>query len=384
MSISKFNIAIVGGGVSGLHLALALNQDSYFKDYSIVLFEKSPKNENDKTWSFWEEGNGNWDKLISKQWKTAKIFAQNKEVNLTLAPYTYKMLRSIDFYNYAYTALSRAKHIKIIYEEVIDLKEKSNSVNIQTASAEYEANLIFNSKLPNFEKLQKEADYTLLQHFKGWFIETKEDVFNPNEFSMMDYRFKDRNSTSFMYVLPTHTNKALVEFTYFTPELVSKSHYDSFLKKYIQQHLKVKDFKILEQEYGIIPMTTYPFAKNNTKNIIHIGTAGGWVKASSGYSFKIAEKKANQITLNLKQNLPATQHLFQKKYSHYDSLFLDVLYHNNSLGEKVFYKLYAKNKTKTLLRFLDEESSFTEDLSIISSLTSFKFIRAFFKHISKF
>ena len=381
MSTSKFDICIVGGGVSGLHLALSLVKDPHFKAYKIALFEKTPKTENDKTWSFWEEGKGQWDDLIFKTWAKGKIFAQNEEVDLDLAPNTYKMLRSIDFYTYAYKQLEKAHNIELIFEQVENLQENLQDVSIETLKNSYTSNLVFNSRIPDFNLIKEKADFTLLQHFKGWFIETKKPVFNPSEFVMMDYRFKDGDKTSFIYVLPISEHKALVEYTYFTPALVEDKVYDSFIEKYIKDEWKISDYKIVEEEKGIIPMSNYNFAETHTQKVIQIGTAGGWVKASSGYSFKNAEKKAKKIVFNLKQDLPLNQGLFHPKYKHYDSLFLNVLYEHNHVGEEVFFKLYAKNDIRTLLRFLDEESSYSEDFSIIKSLTSKKFIQAFFNHL---
>lgn len=381
MSISKIDIGIVGGGASGLHLALALIKDDFFDQYKITLFEKSEKKQNDKTWSFWETNTGNWDDIISKKWQKGKIFAMNKEVDLQLAPFYYKTLKSIDFYKLAYQKINEAKNISVVFEEVKDLHENDNHVRIETTSTSYQADLVFNSRIPDINIIKKEAQFTLLQHFKGWFIESKTASFNPEEFVMMDYRHKDGNLTSFMYILPFSKNKALVEYTYFTPELVEKNKYDQFLKHYIKDNLNIEDFEITEEEYGIIPMTNYDFSKKQTTKIIQIGTAGGWVKASSGYSFKNAEKKAAQIVENLKQGIPANQGLFHPKYKHYDSIFLDVLYKDNQLGEEVFYKLYAKNKIQTLLLFLDEETNYLQDLSIIKSLSSWRFIKAFFNHL---
>ena len=45
----------------------------------------------------------------------------------------------------------------------------------------------------------------------------------------------------------------------------------------------------------------------------------------------------------------------------------------------VVYQLLQKNSVETMLRFLDEDSSFLEDLKIMSSLFSWRFIKAFFK-----
>lgn len=381
MATSSFDIGIIGGGVSGLHLALALLNDSHFDKYSIAIFEKSPKTVNDKTWSFWEDGKGKWDHLITKEWKRGKIFAQQEEVELNLQPFTYKMLPSINFYTYAYQQIENAEHMHLLYEAVLDLKENTTSVEILTATENYSAQLVFNSQIPSIKDIRKKADFTLLQHFKGWFIETNKPVFNPEEFVMMDYRYKEKDQTSFMYVLPISSTKALVEYTYFTPHLVNDERYEHFLKKYIKEKLAIEEYQITDTEQGIIPMSTYNFNANSTQKIIQIGTAGGWVKASSGYSFKNAEKKAAKLVANLKNNQPLSQGLFQPKYKHYDALFLDVLCKHNALGELVFYKLYAKNNIQTLLKFLDEDTSFAEDFKIIQSLTSMVFIKAFFRHV---
>ena len=51
----------------------------------------------------------------------------------------------------------------------------------------------------------------------------------------MDYRIRDKNKTAFTYVLPITKNKALVEYTYFTPKLVDTKEYDRNLSIYIKK-----------------------------------------------------------------------------------------------------------------------------------------------------
>ena len=60
----------------------------------------------------------------------------------------------------------------------------------------------------------------LLQHFKGWVIETGKPFFNPAEATMMDFRVHQQHGTTFAYVLPFSTTSALVEYTLFTKELL--------------------------------------------------------------------------------------------------------------------------------------------------------------------
>lgn len=68
--------------------------------------------------------------------------------------------------------------------------------------------------------------------------------------------------------------------------------YDELLEQYLRKVLLLKEWQVLETEKGVIPMTDYPFEKENSAYLTKIGTAGGWVKASSGYSFKNTEKKS--------------------------------------------------------------------------------------------
>ena len=135
----------------------------------------------------------------------------------------------------------------------------------------------------------------------------------------MDYRLKDGDQTTFMYVLPFSKRKALIEFTYFTEQLVKESVYDTYIKTYIKDYLHVDEYQIIETETGHIPMSTFNFEKFNTAKITKIGTGGGWVKASTGYSFKHTEKKVTQIVSNIKLNKTPSFKLFKKKY-----IFVDL------------------------------------------------------------
>ena len=196
---------------------------------------------------------------------------------------------------------------------------------------------------------------------------------------MMDYRLKDGDKTTFTYVLPLSSTKALVEFTYFTPTLVNEATYDSYIKKYISSILKIDTYTIVETESGIIPMTNFPFETYSTKNLTKIGTAGGWVKGSTGYSFKHSEKKVAIIITNLKNNNNPSKNLFKRKYKFYDKIFLKVLNDENEKGEWIFEQFYSKNSIEAMFKFLDEESSLIEELKIMKSLLSLAFIKAFFK-----
>jgi lycopene beta-cyclase len=370
---------IIGAGASGSHLALAMLSDPYFEDKDVLIIERSEKKENDKTWSFWEDGSGKWDDIIYKQWRYANVFGHQKEIKIDLETLRYKMLRSVDFYAHARHQLKKAKPFTYVTEKVVQVKEVQNLVEVITDDHQYKAKHVFDSRLPDINKIKQGNATTILQHFRGFFLKTDKATFDPERFTMMDYRLKDEDCTSFTYVLPIDEHRALVEFTYFTPKTVDQDRYDDHIDQYLKEYLGDPNYKVEEIEQGIIPMSTYDFSQHHSQRITKIGTAGGWVKASSGYSFKFCERKSARIVDNIKQDRPMTQGLKKPKYKRYDKIFIDVLYHQNHYGETIFYKLYSKNKTRLLLDFLDERTSFMQDLKIINSLRSFYFIKAFFK-----
>ena len=73
---------------------------------------------------------------------------------------------------------------------------------------------------PDFSKKD-----TLLQHFMGWEITTETPVFNPEIGTLMDFSLSQQHGITFMYILPVSPNRALVEYTLFTGEVLPKEEY---------------------------------------------------------------------------------------------------------------------------------------------------------------
>ena len=373
-----YDYIIVGNGLAGLQLALKMASDSFFNEKRIALIDTSEKITNDKTWSFWETEPSQWNDIAHKSWNKASIITSKKNIDLKLNPYSYKAIQAIDFYNHAKKKLSKKENIRFIVEHVESLTE-DDIVKVSTNKNSYTATHIFDSRIPETFSINSKKHISIIQHFKGWVIKTENKVFDKNTITMMDYRLKDSEQTTFTYVLPFSETTALVEFTYFTSQIVNEETYDSFIKTYIKDYLKIDNYSIIDTEKGQIPMTNFPFEKFNTKKITKIGTGGGWVKGSTGYSFKHTEKKVDKIIGNIKANKIPSNNLFKSRFKFYDKVFLKVLKDENHKGEWVFQQFYDKNSIQTMFRFLDEASTFLEELKIMWSLFSWSFIKAFFK-----
>ncbi len=378
--MQKYDYIITGTGASGLMLAYHMVLDPFFDQKKIVLIDKEIKNKNDRTWSFWEQGDGVWDTIISKKWSNIYFGSKDFSKKIDIFPYQYKTIRSKDFYNYILKSLKDNINITIVQEELIAISDTGDTVEVKTNQEIYTGDKIFNS-VAFSETYKNQKRYPVLnQHFIGWFIKTKKPLIDDETATFMDFEVAQNGNTRFMYVLPTSETEALFEYTLFSEDLLEEQEYEDEIVKYLQEK-GITDYEIIEKEKGCIPMTSYEFRKENTKNVLHIGTAGGWTKASTGFTFNVSFKKVKKLIEFLKTKDDLSKFGKRTKFWYYDLLFLDVLYKNNGIGSVLFAKLFKKNDSKKILKFLDEETTFLEDLKITTSLPKKPFLRALWKRI---
>ena len=372
--MQHYHYIFTGSGLSALMTVYEMILSNKFEDKTILLLDESPKKANDRTWCFWDNTTL-FDEIISKRWNTALFADADFQRNLNLNPYQYKMVRGLEFYKMIFDLISKQNNIQFVNLKVVDFEDLGKHCVVKTSEQTFTCNKIINS-IYNPELVKFQSKYPLLQqHFIGWFIKTKKDVFNPEMAIFMDFSVEQRGNTRFMYVLPTSPTEALLEYTLFSKDLLPKEEYESEIKNYIQK-LGITEYEIIEKEKGNIPMTSYEFWKHNTKNVINIGSVGGWTKASTGYTFKNTIKKSKELGQFLITENDFTKFHKKDKFWFYDLLFLDVLYRRNDLGSTVFSGLFKKGNPTLIFKFLDEETSFWEDLQVIWKCPKGLFIRA--------
>ncbi|TFG75732.1 MAG: lycopene cyclase, partial [Flavobacteriales bacterium] len=88
-------------------LADAMGRDDFFKEKHILLLDKDVKGNNDRTWCFWETGEGPFDAIVSKTWNQIYFGGHKFSNNFLIAPYRYKMIRGIDFYTHYLERMGR-------------------------------------------------------------------------------------------------------------------------------------------------------------------------------------------------------------------------------------------------------------------------------------
>lgn len=372
--MKHYHYIFTGAGLSALMTVYEMILSGKFKDKSILLIDEDKKKANDRTWCFWDDKDL-FDGLALTKWNAAWFKNDSFESRLNLHPYQYKMVKGLDFYERIFELIAKEDNITFLNQKVLDFQELGHHCVVKTETESFTCNQIFNSIFsPNLVDSQSKYPF-LHQHFIGWFIKSNEPVFTPDCATFMDFSVEQRGNTRFMYVLPTSETEALLEYTLFSKDLLPKEEYESEIQTYIEK-LGITNYELIEKEQGNIPMTCYPFWKNNTKNILNIGAAGGWTKASTGYTFKSTVKKSKALTTFLLKKNDLTQFHKIDKFWFYDLLLLDILDQKNHLGSTIFSAMFRKGNPAVIFKFLDEETSFSEDLQVIWRCPKMLFIKA--------
>lgn len=404
MHHQHFDIIIAGTGLAGLTLALECARRPFFQQRKILLIDRDTKTKNDRTWCFWATNDEIREIKCYKTWDKAQFFEQHSEVAMDMGSYRYCMVRGIDFYQSVKEELALKPNIQQICANIESIDAATGTVH--TDQGNFTGTWVFNSALtplpllplpdaqypnPPFTRNTKyEARNTkhhtwLLQHFKGWTIETPIPAFDPETITFMDYRIEQRRETRFVYVLPFSENRALVEFTVFSEALCEADEYEQVLRGYIRNQLNISDFKVEEEEFGVIPMTDYPFPWQADGHVIPIGTVGGFVKASSGYAFKRTQRKIRAL-LDAWEKTGAPDPSVMRSpriFRILDSIMLRVLGDRLLAGHILFTRLFQRLKATLVFRFLDEDATFVEILRLLKAPPAPPFLKALWRQLGR-
>ncbi len=379
----QYDYIIAGSGCAGLSLLCSILLEPKLKGKKILVLDKAKKTNNDRTWCYWEKEEGLFEPIVHHQWKTLEFLSNDFNRQFHLKHHSYKMIRGIDFYTYILKYAEEFKNVSFKQESIEKIESENKFAFVQTDQSRYKAKYVFNSTPLFYPKINTKN--SLLQHFEGWVIKTKDNVFDSNVGTLMDFTLNQKNGATFMYVLPTSQSEALVEYTLFSPTLLPKQEYKKALENYIKDDLKIENYEIVHTEFGVIPMTQAKFSRKpkQTSNIINLGTAGGFTKASSGYTFQFIQKNTLSIVDALKNDRKPIKKLSfrDKMYQWYDRTLLEVILSGKISGKDIFSILFKTVSPERILVFLGNESSIWDDLIIMKSLPVIPFLKAGIKQL---
>ena len=398
-NLASYDYIIAGAGGAGLSLLHYLMEAPSLASKSILVIDKSFQKTNDRTWCFWDANISAFENLVHHRWNTISIHAEGFDKELPTAPFSYKMIQGIDFYN---AVLSKAKtKTNIHFQEAIildiiaiDPANPSKGAKVEWEGSAAIGQYIFSSLLPfQMNQLATAAVYSnslqagtssnnkapfLWQHFKGRVVQFDAPVFNKSIAKLMDFNVPQQGATAFMYQLPLNEREALVEYTIFSENVLAISQYDEVLDAYLATAFPGSTYITKHDEIGAIPMTQIELASNKAP-IYTIGALGAAIKASTGYAFQFIQEQCKNIATQLEHGLPLQTKVHNTRHQFYDAVLLHVLFHHKMEGAEIFKRIFAKNEAATVFNFLSNTSTIMEDIKIMRSLPTSIFLPAAIK-----
>ncbi len=377
---NSFDYIIAGGGLAGLSLAYYLSK-SELNQLNVLIIDSSAKNNNDKTWCYWSDEEDDFSKICEKEWSKIGIQGKASELQVEeIAPYKYRKIKSEEWYKFIKNHLKAYPNFQFLQADIEYIHYAGLGTMVETSKGKFLASQKLFDSISPFPYDQEDPDQ-LKQHFVGWYIESNFPAFKADIAHLFDFRLAKGMDAEFIYFLPTNSHTALIEHTLFSGELKNKEYYEEKIKNYLlaNYNLGEDDFRVLEVEDGIIPMKEVNIPQNLHQKWIKIGTSGGFVKSSTGYSFYQTQKILQKLVQHL-ANKDFDQEVNPKSIfkKWLDATFLEVMEDPTIDSNEILLQLFEKTEPSLLLKFLQGETSTTEDLSVMTKVPKFTFMRAGF------
>ncbi|WJV44108.1 lycopene cyclase family protein [Streptomyces flavofungini] len=363
----RSDVVVVGAGAAGLSLAHRLAAVGS-ATVTVVEAPDGPLRPPERTWCFWETGTGDFEEAVSASWSRLRVHsADGSPVTVTPDPFRYRMLRSGAFERLVHARLAQSPGAQVVRATAGAVRDAGDGAEVDCAlpgggTLTLRAGLVFDSRpVPELPP----ARTRLLQHFRGWFVQTATERFDPAVADLMDFRVpQPRHGLAFGYVLPLAPDRALVEYTQFSRAPLSTDAYDAALAHYSREVLGLGAWTVEAAEQGVIPMTDGRFPRRVSPCVYRIGAAGGATRPATGYTFAAVQRQSRAIAESVRRGRVAVPPAHGRRALALDAVLLRALDTGRIDGPAFFAELFRRTPAERLLRFLDGATSPWEEWSI--------------------
>ncbi|MFI8951894.1 lycopene cyclase family protein [Streptomyces sp. NPDC053750] len=361
------DVVVVGGGAAGLSLAHRLTETGA-ATVTVIEPPDGPLRPDERTWCYWDAGVDGLEEVVSASWSVLRLHgADGRPVTVDPAPYTYRMVRSADLERMVHGRLASADGGRVLRATAETVRAVPGGAEVRCTlpggrRLTLHARRVFDSRpLPALPP----ARTRLLQHFRGWFVRTDTDRFDPAVAELMDFRVpQPAHGLAFGYVLPLAPDRALVEYTEFSGSALTTEAYESALGTYCRDILGLGALTVERTEQGAIPMTDARFSRRAGAAVFRIGTAGGATRPATGYTFAAVQRQSRAIAAALRDGHGTVPAPHGRRALAMDAVLLRALDTGRINGPDFFTDLFRRVPAERLLRFLDGATSLREEWGI--------------------
>lgn len=368
-------LLIIGGGCAGLSLARRLAESSV--SCPTIVIEPRTEYVDDRTWCFWGSQKQGIGDMPLHAWSWIGLSNGKAKVRRSVAETPYQMLKSIDFYGQAVNRIAAGSNVELRLGTSAHSTQASVSGGWETETSDGPiwSEFVIDTR-PHRDPT---ADPLLWQSFVGYEIECPLASFDAETAELMQFQPAGPTSIDFVYVLPTSSTRALIEFTRISTCCAGTAELTRNLLDQIERLCGGHPHMIIRKEQGSIPMGL-PAAPTVPTTLVRVGVTAGSARASSGYTFGRIQRWAEACSQTLLAGgapigpLPDSRLLMFM-----DAIFLRVLKRHPELGPDLFIAMFQRVPSARLLRFLTDCPSSLDALCLIAALPKWPFLRVCFQ-----
>jgi len=374
-SDQPYDIVVVGNGLSGWMLLEAMSKYDAFADLRVLLLGERASSQ--RSWCFWDaELPSPYKEMVEAKWSKLSFRSDGFQTSEEVESFQYQYIPGDTFFRYFNDVFLPAHpNIRLQEDAVQGIQRIDNAFLINGTHDTYLASQVYNSAW-----LGPKPEIEIWQHFRGWFIEMPMATFKSEEAMLMDFSVPQENGCSFMYLLPLSETRALVELTFFSPQVLDAEIYDGELTRYISQRFG-DDYSILETEQGQIPMQQGIFQLRGSNGEINIGTLAGMVKSSTGFAFQRIRRDSSALAEAYFKDVRVLRSTENNRFALYDRLLLWIIRSHPEACAEIFTQLFKHTEMERILRFMDEQTRLWEETDIFLKLPRSIFLKAVWRNL---
>jgi lycopene beta-cyclase len=370
------DVAILGGGCAGLSLAVALSHT--MPGCRVHVLEERTQYVRDRTWCLWNAEPHPFESCVTHSWNRWRIRSAGESILRQSDRYAYQHIPADRFYEFALQSISASTQQQIsLGTHVQSVTPDARGLRIETNRGSLQADWVFDSR-PQIT-LSRQQTSGLIQRFSGWHVLSERPCFDSTTVELMDFQRSDvPGRTIFFYTLPFSPYEALVEATYLDDPTLASACADDALRVWLEEITSGCSYQVQFREQGALRME----ARGSVDRIprpsryMPIGTAGGRVKASSGYAFLRIQRQSLAIAHALANGLTPPQQLEPFRYELLDRVFMTALRRHPKAASGYFLQLFRNVPPDELVRFLSECGSVAETIKVALALPKLPFAAA--------
>lgn len=369
---SPFEIIIIGGGCAGLSLAMRLSKQSEKK--RVLIVEARKEYANDRTWCFWGNDFAQLRQLVTHRWHSVSLQTQSRRVQVDCRSAPYEMICGETFYAAALQEILQNPCMELATGVALTGEpwRDRDLWRIETSAGQHAGKFLIDTRplLP-----VQSGQAVLWQSFLGQEIECDGPAFEPTSASLMNFLPIENERIPFLYVLPFSPQRALVEFTVFSPAPLAPAELTHDLVLGIGAQIGTAKYSVRRTEHGILPMgliNTMPAAQASS---VCVGVTAGGARASSGFAFQRIQRWAHACALALSSGRGPVAHPPDPwNLRVMDNLFLRVLRARPEISPDLYLSLFGVKNPHRLIRFMSDQATLVDCASIALSLPAWPFL----------